>query len=200
MFIWAVIIIIAVWLIVRNNKANKAIVDTLVLPSKESNLSDEAVFKAQHNFDKKLQDEVGFPDSIGRTDRYIYRNFMSVWFRELSGKYRYDEKMLQKIRHDFVDYMYETQNGTTANYLSFELENKEEQEEYSKEATISGRKAYAIQDAFAAAIGGDAKEKLEKARQLGWNDLNRFGEQAPEGFHYDLEDQLKPNKKKENSS
>jgi hypothetical protein len=123
---------------------------------------------------------------------------MKPWFNQLAGKYRYDEQMLQKIRNDWMDYMYTTQHLSTEMYLAMEFEG-EKGDHYHQEAKKSGQKAVAIEDAFAFQVGNDANEALKKARALDWNQLSKHGELAPEGHEYTLSDDLVPSKTKATS-
>ncbi len=102
--------------------------------------------------------------------------------------------MIQKIREDFLDWMYSTEHGHRANYLSFELEDEDSRNSYSDEAAIAGKKSYTIENAFAAAIGDNAIKELERVRTLGYSSIDKNGNLAPEGFRFDLEGELKPKK------
>lgn len=194
MFIWAIVIILAAWLIIKYSNKSE-ITDTVNIVTEDNEpISEEKVFEIQNNFEKKLE-ETYLPDSLSGEEIYTYRNLMRKWFYELSGKYRYNQEMIQKIRRDFLDYMYSAEHGKTASFLSFELEDKSSQEEYEKEARISGKKAYSIENAFASLIGKGAEEELASVRNRAYQDFSRKGDLAPEGQHFDLEGNLKRNKK-----
>ena len=45
---------------------------------------------------------------------------------------------------------------------------------------------FAIQDAFATAIGADAVSELKKVKEMGFMSFSRNGELALEGFKWDL--------------
>ena len=45
---------------------------------------------------------------------------------------------------------------------------------------------FAIQDAFATAIGTDAVSELKKVKEMDFMSFSRHGELAPEGFKWDL--------------
>jgi hypothetical protein len=92
MFIWVVVIILAVWLIVKYSRqapSSNGVTSTSV--NSNHTISEEAVFEAQNRFEKSFENTY-LPDSISGIDIYLYRNLMSKWFFELSAKYRYDEK------------------------------------------------------------------------------------------------------------
>lgn len=197
MLIWAILIIIAVWLIVKYSRNQQKTPNVAVSISPDNKIiSEETVYERQHDLEKKFE-ETYLPDRIRRNDIYIYRNLMSQWFIELSAKYRYDEKMTQQLRRDFMDYMYTIEHWPTAQYLSFELEEDDESKEsYKKEARTLGQQSYVIENSFAMAMGDGAIEKLEKARNLGFSQLNANGQLAPKGFIYNLEGELVPKTKK----
>ena len=115
---------------------------------------------------------------------------MEKWFRKLSGEYRYDEKMIQKIREDFLDYMYSVEQSKINHYLYMELEDEERSERYRNEANLCFRKVRAIQDGFASIVGEEAVKELEKYRKLDLNDINKNGKLAPEGFEFDFDGKL----------
>lgn len=179
MFIWIVIIILVLFFTRKSNKniyQNISYKENSVV--KEKTLSDEDVFKTQIWYAKEIEQDY-LPDSIGGRAIYIYRNLMNQWFTKLSSENRYNEEMIQKLRRDFIDYMHATREGSTASYLSFELEDKERCKEYDEEATILGRKAYSIENAFAAMMGKEAEEELNRIRDLGFNEIDNSGRLIP---------------------
>lgn len=198
MFVWVIIIIIAVWLIVkysrRNNTSNGP--SDSSIENRNLNITEEEVFEVQNKFEKSFEN-THLPDSIGGKDIYIYRNLMNKWFHELSAKHRYNEEMVQKLRRDMLDWIYSIENLHTANYLSLELEDEESSNAYSDEATVHGRKSYTIENAFASAIGEKAIRELEKIRSLDYSGIGKDGELAPPGYRYSLSGELKPMNKRE---
>lgn len=196
MLIWAIIIIVAVWLIVKYSRRNAppGAVSSSFNESTNHTLSEEEVFEAQNKFEKNFE-HTYLPDAIGGKDIYIYRNLMHKWFHELSAKNRYNEEMIQKLRRDMLDWIYSVEQGKTANYLSFELEDEESRNAYSDEATVHGRKSYTIENAFASAIGEQAIKELERIRTLDYSEIDQNGNLAPEGYRFDLSGELEPIKK-----
>lgn len=193
MWFWVLLIILAIWWFSKNRQTNHVSIRPLFEEKRE--ISEEMVFDAQTRFEKEL--EVDLPGDINRKDRYIYRHLMWQWFSELSAKNRYDEKMTQKLRSDFLEWMFSVEQGASCNYLSFELEGEDERESYSDEAMKYGRKAMAVEDGFAAAVGDEAKKELERVRKMDFNSFSRIGELAPDGMKYDLLGNLKKKGAKE---
>jgi hypothetical protein len=190
MWFWAFIIILAVWWLLKRNKTAAKKPQRELLDSSPKDITEEMVLKVQTRFEKDLQN-TDLPDAIRFSDLYIYRNLMSKWFSKLSAEHRYDDVMTQKLRKDWLDYMNALQDGHTSNYLSLESygDTKEEQEKsdsYREDATHSARKALAIEDGFAAAIGKDQVDELTRIRKLSMNSISREGELAPEGMEFDI--------------
>lgn len=196
MFAWVLVIILAIWLINKYSKGNAAPAHSGGVISAPHNeiISEETVFERQNEFEKRLE-QTYLPDSPSGRAIYIYRSLVCKWFYKLAADNRYNDEMTQKLRRDFLDYMYSTEHGWTAHYLSLELEDKESQDSYEEESRTHSRKTYTIENAFAAAIGKDAVEELEKARELSFSSVDRNGNLAPEGHHFDLSGNLKPIKK-----
>lgn len=185
---WVIVIVIIVWVIAKSKNSETGVVQSVSesdLSEQESKLDEETVIRIQSNFEKVLQEEVGFPDSIFRTDRYLYRFLMLPWFRKLSSENRYNDEMIQKIRNDWVDYMASIKEGTTCNYLAMEFD-AEKGEKYAERSKIAGRKQRAIEEAFASAVGGGAVEELKKTREIDYNKLSKYGDLAPDGMEYGL--------------
>ena len=117
--------------------------------------SEERVFEIQNDFEKHLQDTF-LPDAITHKDLYKYRYLMRDWYDQLAGKNRYDEKMTQQLRSDWIDYMGALEDRETYNFLSLEATEEEKTESYREKHIIASRKAFAIEEAFASAVGEDA--------------------------------------------
>ena len=95
MWIWAIVIIIAFWLITkRSQKSNLSHSESSVSEHETSQIDEDYVFKVQGQFEKTLQDTF-LPDAVKYKDLYIYYHLMRPWFIELCGKHRYDESMIQ---------------------------------------------------------------------------------------------------------
>ncbi|HVU06618.1 MAG TPA: hypothetical protein VHE10_02425 [Candidatus Paceibacterota bacterium] len=194
--IWIVIAAAVVWWIYkqRNTPKQAQVVEDVPL-LKDEGISEEAVLQAQTSFEKNLEDTF-LPDAITRRDLYIYRKLMRVWFAKLAGENRFDETMTQKLRRDWLDYMYALRDAKTSHYLSMETygEDKERSDSYDQESTIAHRKAFAIEDGFAFAVGKEAVAELARIRALEFSEISRDGELAPDGMEFDFED--KPRRKK----
>lgn len=185
--VWVVIIILLVWwLASRNQKASTKI----SAPQGEQEVSEEALFAAQNRFEKNLEDTLR-PDAITRGELYLYRKLMREWYNRLAAKNRYDGAMTQKLRGDWLDYMEALRERSTCNYLWMESEGKTA-DNYRERTFTASRKASAIEDAFAAAIGNAAVQQLAVIRNKDLFHFSESGELAPDGFIYDLAGKLKP--------
>ena len=197
MLIWVVIIIVAFWLISKHQKTQILTTKEVASSPSSNEIKEESVFKAQTAFEEKLQ-QTYLPDAIFGRDMYMYKSLIRGWYSKLAGQYRYDEKMTQKLRNDWLAYMTALEDRATYNYLSLETwsEDEKKSDSYREDHVTASKKAFAIEDAFAAAIGGNAVSEVEKARDLGHGSISRQGELAPDGFEYDFRDELKPKKSK----
>lgn len=198
MTFWVIVIIIAVWLIIRHYSQSHKTVPGVPAhtPAENDEIKEETVFKVQTKFEKDLMDNVDLPDAIGGRDAYIYRNLMAPWYAKLAGQYRYDEKMTQQLRNDWLDYMSSLGDRSTYNYLSLELDDEAKKESYREDHITASRKVFAIEDGFAAMIGKEAVDSLAEARNLSFGDIDRHGNRAPEGQEFDFRGELRPKKKK----
>ncbi len=157
-------------------------------------ITEDAVLKAQMEFEEKLQNETEFPGAISGQEVYIYWNLMNVWFNKLSAENRYNDEMTQKLRNDWLDYMEVVGDSSEYNWLSLEShsnhsnETKDnvESDSWRKKHIFAARKMLAIRDAFAVSVGQEAVNELAKVQALKYEDFSRFGKLAPDGFKWDL--------------
>jgi hypothetical protein len=70
----------------------------------KTRLSDEAVIKAQTEFERRLETNIDLPDGIRRRDAFIYLHFMRKWFASLLASSRCTATA-SKIKSDWLDYM-----------------------------------------------------------------------------------------------
>jgi hypothetical protein len=68
-------------------------------------LSDEAVIKAQMEFERQLETNIDLPDGIRWRDAFIYRHLMRKWFASLLASSRCTATASDKIKSDWLDYM-----------------------------------------------------------------------------------------------
>lgn len=193
-------IIVVVWWLARRSEKNSGNTNTTVEVEepKTSQISEEVVFNIQNKFETKLRDEVDFPDAIGGFEAYVYSKLMLTWYNKLAGANRYNDEMTQKLRNDWTDYMGAIEDRSTYNYLSMEFYDEKDNaksESYREKHILASRKAFAIEDAFAAAVGKDAEAELEAVRARDRWDFDKFGNMAPEGHTFGLDG--KPKKKKD---
>jgi len=193
MEIWIIIIIFLVgwWILKHHHSTN--------VPSKnegtdpvENEIEEEAVFKIQTEFERKLEYTL-LPDAISGNEIYIYQNLMLPWYNKLSSENRYNDVMTKKLRNDWLNYMSALEDRSTYNYLSLEVEKKEEKDCYWDKHVVASRKAFAIEAAFASAVGKEAIDELTRIRQLNLSSFNSNGELAPEGFCF-IGEKLLPKK------
>lgn len=145
-------------------------------------ITEEIIFEYENYFDKKIVEEVNFPDAIGGFEIFIYKNLMYPWFKKLSAENRYNNEMIQKLRFDWFNYMYFLEKSATWWYLS-----ETGPPEKADRAISANKKFISIEDGFASLIGKDAIAELERTREIYKNNrwkFNDLGEKAPEGFEY----------------
>jgi hypothetical protein len=164
-------------------------------------LSEENVLKAKTAFEHRLNENADLPDGIVSRKAYIYRHLMSKWFDILIAKYRYDEPMSTKLRSDWLTYMGLLESQSTSSFLWLEARDETKRDTYGEEADLERKQYVAIEDAFAAAIGSEAMEELQRAREAPPEAFDRSGKNpmAPVGYKYVLvsrrpyDEELKPN-------
>src|SRR5262249_28818439 len=69
-------------------------------------VSDEAVIKAQAEFERRLETNIDLPDGIGRRDAFIYWHLMRKWFAGRHASSRHAATESDKIKSDWLDYMH----------------------------------------------------------------------------------------------
>lgn len=200
-FIWLIIIVIAYFLFIKpiidnfESKRNKKMEEQ---EDKRIPTEDE-VYNRQNKFEERIEKHY-LPDTLPGKQIYIYKKLMLYWYNKISGESRYKEDIINKIRKDWVDYMYHLENASECNYLSLEANDEKISEEYRKEHIDAVKKAMAIEDAFASMVGEVAKKELEEIRKIDdWGTFNEKGEKAPKGFRYDLRGNFVKNKYMENN-
>lgn len=199
---WIIVAVAITYLLVKQSQSSKQKGTNEVFidndEEKETKITEEMIFKAQSAFETKLSDETEFPDAISGDEIYIYRNLMLGWFNKLAAKNRYDEVMTQKLRSDWLDYIESVSDRSTYNYLSNEFYDEKDNsksEAYREKHIVASRKMFAIQDAFATAIGKEAVAELAKIKAMDFMQFSRHGELAPEGYKWDLgRRELEPDK------
>lgn len=183
--IWVVVIVWAVWYFTKKH-SNKGVVEQVqVQDEKPRSVTEEEVLAMQTKFEKRLDEQRDFPDVIRYNPVYIYKKLMRSWYSDLVSKYRYDDEMVQKLRNDWVDYMYLLETNATTTYLWMESEG-EKAEEYKERAINSSRKYFAIEDAFAQYLGEEKVKELAYVRSLDESKINKKGELAPEGKEFTI--------------
>jgi len=185
-------IAIVIWLILRPKTKKNDVAPNMYdvaqnVPDviKPVSITEETIFKTQGEFEEHLE-QTYLPNAILFQDLYVYRHMMAPWYKQLSGEHRYDEEHIQKIRNDWLAYMEALQDGHSSNYLYLEAKNEEEGSSHRKESIMMAKKARAIEDGFASAIGKEAVAELGRIRGLEWGRISAEGELAPEGFEFDL--------------
>jgi hypothetical protein len=183
--IWVIVIVWAVWYFTKKHSNKSAVEQVQVQDEKPRNVTEEEVLAMQTKFEKRLDEQVDFPDGIRYTTVYIYKKLMRSWYSDLVSKYRYDDQMIQKLRNDWVDYMHLLESNARTSYLWMENEG-EKAEEYKERAINSSRKYFAIEDAFAQYLGEEKVKELAYVRSLDESKINKKGELAPEGKEFTI--------------
>jgi hypothetical protein len=126
-------------------------------------LTEESVYKIEQQFEEYLT-QTYLPDAISGKEIYIFRNLMQKWFKDLVSINRYNEKVLQQLRDDWLVYMDALQSARTANYLAFESADEQEAQVHRDDCAVEARKIKTIEDAFASQIGHKAVVELNRIR------------------------------------
>ena len=177
-FIWILLFLAFIWWVFGRKKFHQ--------PEENRDYTEEETISFQVEFEKKLNEEKDMPGSVNYSRLYIYNNLMRKWFEELSSKYRYDEKMVQKIRNDWMEYMLSISKLSTATYLYVESDKEEEKNHYESLARNTGKKIKVIEDSFAAYIGDGAILEMDKTRNIDSGRFSRGGKLAPKGKRFGL--------------
>src|ERR1700730_2046898 len=185
---YIILIIVAVAFIVfwRLDKRNEKRQALLSKQSAKDRLGDEAVIKAQAEFEKRLERNVGLPDGVGGRRAFIYWHLMRKWVGQLIAANRYNEGMSNKIKSDLLEYMYLLEHWKTLAWSSGEADDEKRRDAYGKEAWGELNKIELIENGVAAAIGKEAIEELAYTRSREHSAFDRSGKKpmAPPGYHY----------------
>ena len=128
-------------------------------------VSDEAVIKAQTEFERRLETNINLPDGIRGRDAFIYWHLMRKWFASRHASSRHAATESDKIKSDWLDYMHLMEERAILRFLSLGTENEEKRKAYDEEAIEVSRKITMIEDGMAAAVGQEAVAQLEDARR-----------------------------------
>ena len=172
---WLIVIGVVILFIYLRNKEKK---QDVVLPKnvspQKNEIKEETVFEVQTKFERKLQDTF-LPDAIKGKESYIYKYLMFPWCEELLGKHHYDDKMIQKIRKDWIDYMGALKEDADCKCLYkiafFETDRQEEAGSYMDRGRIASKKAEEIENTFAFSIGKEAVDELFRIRNTAEEDF-----------------------------
>ena len=118
---------------------------------------------------------------------------MSVWYAKFAAVDRYDDKLIQKLRTDWLSYMESLREKSKFYYLSVETGQKAKAESYQNDFIITSKKVSTIEDAFATAAGKDAVAELARIRSL--DELSAFtrdGELIPPGYEVNAQGKIQP--------
>ena len=108
---------------------------------KTAKLSDDDVTATQADFERRLDENVHLPDGIRKQPAFIYRHLMREWFSILMASNRYDEKVYNKIKSDWLDYMDCLEQKETSSFSSLEAKDEEKREFYDREFFLHKEKS-----------------------------------------------------------
>jgi hypothetical protein len=137
-------------------------------------VSDEAVIKAQTEFERRLETNIDLPDGIRGREAFIYWHLMSKWFASRHASSRHAATESNKIKSDWLDYMQLMDERAILRFLSLGTENEEKRKAYDEEAIEVSRKITMIEDGMAAAVGQEAVAQLEDARRRPHDEFDRL--------------------------
>jgi hypothetical protein len=149
----------------------------------KTRLSDEAVIKAQTEFERRLETNIDLPDGIRRRDAFIYLHLMRKWFASLLASSRCTATASDKIESDWLDYMRMMEERAILCFLSL-TEDEEKRKAYDEEAIEVSRKITMIEDGMAAAVGQEAVAQLEDARRRPHDAFDPKADGSPIVYHY----------------
>jgi hypothetical protein len=137
-------------------------------------VSDEAVIKAQTEFERRLETNIDLPDGIRRRDAFIYWHLMRKWFASRHASSGHAATESDKIKSDWLDYMHLMEERAILRFLSLGTEKEEKRKAYDEEAIEVSRKITMIEDGMAAAVGQEAVAQLEDARRRPHDEFDRL--------------------------
>jgi hypothetical protein len=146
----------------------------------KTRLSDEAVIKAQTEFERRLETNIDLPDGIRRRDAFIYLHFMRKWFASLLASSRCTATA-SKIKSDWLDYMQLMEERAILCFLSL-TEDEEKRKVYYEEAIEVSKKITMVEDGMAAAVGQEAIAQLEDARRRPHDAFDCKADGSPIGY------------------
>ncbi|HBK33787.1 TPA: hypothetical protein DEP34_03210 [Candidatus Uhrbacteria bacterium] len=161
MTFWILLLIIFLLFLILKKREDQP---TLTEES-SSILEEEQVLEIQRKFERRRKELKYAPDTPSEKEMYIYENLMRGWFYTLSGKHRYDNEMIQKIRKDWVNYMSLLEEASTDNYLALESDDEETEMDYRDDHIKAVLQLNAIEDAFAHLMGEKEFQQLENTRK-----------------------------------
>jgi len=149
----------------------------------KTRLSDEAVIKAQTEFERRLETNIDLPDGIRSREAFIYLHLMRKWFASLLASSCSPATASDKIKSDWLDYMQLMEERAILRFLSL-TEDEEKRKVYDEEAIEVSRKITMIEDGMAAAVGQEAVAQLGDARRRPHDAFDRNADGSPIGYRY----------------
>lgn len=131
-------------------------------------LKQESAVEIQKDFEEELE-QTYTPKGFGDREIYIYKNLMRPWYKELSDKNHYNDKITQKITKDWIEYMRALKESATCLVLyklNFEVDDEEKKNSFINDGRIARKKADEIEDFFASSIGKKAVDELSLIRNI----------------------------------
>jgi len=125
--------------------------------------TDKQILNAQEVLENHLRQH-WLPDHPGGLQAYIYKRLMRNWYGQIIAQVRYDQKRARAIRRDWIEYMELLRRNATNAFLHVTSKTPFQGRHYN-EMLYGSSRAQAIEDAFAALIGSDAKLELQSARE-----------------------------------
>jgi hypothetical protein len=117
----------------------------------KTRLSDEAVIKAQTEFERRLGTNIDLHDGIRWRDAFIYLHLMRKWFASVLASSRCTATASDKIKSDWLDYMQLMEERAILRFLSL-TEDEEKRKVYDEEAIEVSRKITMIEDGHGLAV------------------------------------------------
>lgn len=196
--IWVIaIIIFLVWAFFAQRKVNQNQEASNVQSAAEAKKrleDDEYTLSVAYDLEKRILKYPNLPDAINRSHAYIFRHLMKNWFTQLTAQNRYNDTISRKLRTDFLNYIElidEFASNKFLHMMAFEKDDKKEEEKYERIIAIQREQIKGLELLFASMVSSTAVAELQLAHSHeGYWLFSTIGDKAPDGYKYNLFDQL----------
>lgn len=154
--------VVVAWILFNTIAKNKAAGGSDLAHGAEHTIDEEEIQERQQEFEEFMVHS-SVPTALG-SDGKAYYFQMKNWFSRLDERYSHNEDKQQKIRRDWLSYMYHIDHGASAKFLWLESDDEKSGRHHEDEARDSALRSMEIEDRFASLMGEEAKTLLKKMR------------------------------------